>query len=296
MPGKLILLGQYPPTVVLDPGQNLLEALLALDQRGVRHAVVVDSDGRLQGILSIRRILSFIERRLASGGVYEGLKQTRVADVMWHNPPRVVLGEFGIEDVIYILSRLNVGAITVVDKDERVLGIISEKHITGIMALAEIHVAVHEVMTKPAKSLSTGSKLREAIELMAIHRHRHIPIVGDGGRVAAMLTARDVLDYIALETTLDKLAEGLDEEVFNTPVTHVATGAPATVEPEADVSKALRLMRKRGISGLPVVNRDGELEGIITERDIVIKMPKLVGTELFYDYARSRLYVARVVF
>lgn len=295
MPGKLVLLGQYPPTVVLDPRQSLLEALLALDQRGVRHAVVVDDEGRLQGVLSIRRILSFIHRRAVSGNVYQGLQETTVADVMWRNPPRVVVGEFGIDDVVYILSKLNVGAITVVDKDERVLGIISEKHITGIMALVDIHVAVHEVMTKPARSLREGAKLRDAIELMAIHRYRHIPIVDDRDRVVALLTARDVLDYIALENTLSKLKEGLDSEVLDTVVTQVAAGSPATIEPEADVGRALRLMRKRGISGLPVVGRENILEGIITERDIVVKMPKLVGTEIFYDYARSRLYVARVI-
>ncbi|KSW12389.1 hypothetical protein CF15_06575 [Pyrodictium occultum] len=296
MPRRLVLLGQYPPTVVLEPGQSLLEALLALDQRGVRHGVVVDNEGRLQGILSIRRILSLIDRRLGQGeSVYKGLEESRVEELMWRNPPRVILGEYGIEDVIYIMSRLNVGAVTVVDRDERVLGIVSEKHITGIMAMTSINVAVHEIMTSPAESLGRDARLREALSIMASHRYRHVPLVDEEGRVEEMVTARDIIGYVALEPTLEKLREGRDSEVFNIPASSIATGAPATVEPDVDVSRALRAMKKMGISGLAVVDQEGRLQGIVTERDAVIKLPKVVGTEIFYDQARSRLYVARIV-
>ncbi len=294
MQARLVLLGHYPPPVVLEPQQSLLEAMLALDQRGVRHALVVDQEGRLQGILSVRRLLGAIRRGYEEGSIYKRLSETRVGDIMWKDPPKVIIGEFGVEDVVYIMSRLNIGAVAVVDKENRVLGIISEKHIAGIMALGEIHVAVHEVMTSPVHSVGSEARIIDAITVMDKYRHRHVPVVNKEGKLEAMITARDVLDYLAVEENMKKL------EKSNSPVedrvTKIAVASPACTCPEDDVGHALRLMRRRGISALPVVDKKGKLEGLISERDVVTKLPKLMGIEMFYDYARARLYVARVVF
>ncbi len=294
MQRRLVLLGHYPPPVVLEPQQSLLEALVALDQRGVRHGLVVDGEGRLEGVLSIRRLLSVVRRGFREGDVYGRLSGLRVGDVMLRNPPRVVVGEFGVEDVVYIMSKLNVGAVAVVDAGERLLGVISEKHVAGLMALAELNIAVHEVMTRPVHTVARGARVIDAVEVMDEHRHRHVPVVGEGGRLEAMVTARDVVAHIALEESLEKLRRG-SLEPLEEPVERVAVGEPACVSPEEDLSRALRLMRRRGISGLPVVEDDGRVVGLVSERDIVTRLPKLVGVEMFYDTARARLYVARVV-
>jgi len=292
---RLILLGQYPPSVVLEPSQSLVEAMLALDQRGVRHGLVADEDGRLVGILSIRRILGAIRRGYEEGGIYRKLSQTRVEDIMWRSPPKVIVGEFGVEDVVYIMSRLNIGAVAVVDGDDRLLGVISEKHIAGITALSDIHVAVHEVMTRPVHTVGPTATIVDAIRVMDEHRHRHVPMVDEEDKLAAMITARDVLDYLAVEENLARLRGG-DDSVVEEPATKIAVGEPAHATPEEDVGRALRRMRRRGISALPVVTAEKKVEGLISERDVVTKLPKLVGIEMFYDYAKARLYIARVVF
>ncbi len=43
---------------------------------------------------------------------------------------------------------------------------------------------------------------------------------------------------------------------------------PITIEPDAKVSSALSLMKKHGISGIPVVANDKKLKGILTNRDV----------------------------
>ena len=295
MDAQLILIGHYPPPVTLEVGQTLLEAMMALDQRGVRHGVVVDPEGRLAGMLSIRRLLSAIVAGYRDGGVYRFLSSTRVEELMWKNPPHVVVGKFDIEDVIYIMSKLNIGAVVVVSEDKHVLGIISEKHIAGIMALGKLHVAVHEIMTKPVRSVRPETPLLEVVELMDKHRYRHAPVTDEEGRLLAMVTARDVLGYLATERVLDKLREGRDEEILEaTQASAVAVGNPATATPGMDVGDALRVMRKRGISALPVVE-DEKVVGLISERDIVTRLPRLIGIEMFYDQVRSKLYVARIL-
>lgn len=43
---------------------------------------------------------------------------------------------------------------------------------------------------------------------------------------------------------------------------------PITVTPETTIRQVIELMRAKNISGVPVVNRDGRLEGIVTNRDL----------------------------
>src|SRR6201987_229523 len=43
---------------------------------------------------------------------------------------------------------------------------------------------------------------------------------------------------------------------------------PVTIEPGATLADALTLMKEHGISGVPVVERNGKLVGILTNRDV----------------------------
>jgi CBS domain-containing protein len=48
------------------------------------------------------------------------------------------------------------------------------------------------------------------------------------------------------------------------------TADPVTVAPDASVEEVVRLMREHELPGLPVVDADGALLGIVTESDLVI--------------------------
>jgi CBS domain-containing protein len=48
------------------------------------------------------------------------------------------------------------------------------------------------------------------------------------------------------------------------------TADPITVAPDASVEEVVRLMRGHELPGLPVVDGDGRLLGIVTESDLVI--------------------------
>jgi CBS domain-containing protein len=54
-------------------------------------------------------------------------------------------------------------------------------------------------------------------------------------------------------------------------VTDVMTTSVATVGPEATLKQVAELMADRGISGVPVVDGDGNVLGVVSEADIVVK-------------------------
>lgn len=55
---------------------------------------------------------------------------------------------------------------------------------------------------------------------------------------------------------------------MNTCVRDVMTKTPITIDPEAPLGTAAAVMREREIRHLPVVDKDGRLVGMITDRDL----------------------------
>lgn len=51
------------------------------------------------------------------------------------------------------------------------------------------------------------------------------------------------------------------------------TLTPVTITPNVSVTEALRLMTERKIRRLPVVDRDGKLVGIVSDRDLLLASP-----------------------
>lgn len=51
-------------------------------------------------------------------------------------------------------------------------------------------------------------------------------------------------------------------------VRELMTATPMTIDPEAPVETAAAVMRERGLRHLPVVDREGRLIGMLTDRDL----------------------------
>lgn len=56
---------------------------------------------------------------------------------------------------------------------------------------------------------------------------------------------------------------------MNKTVADVMTPTPMTVKPETALKEAIAILAKNKISGLPVVNENGELVGVISESDLM---------------------------
>ncbi|HTX91359.1 MAG TPA: CBS and ACT domain-containing protein [Anaerolineales bacterium] len=70
-----------------------------------------------------------------------------------------------------------------------------------------------------------------------------------------------------------------------------------TVRPETSMPEALDLMRKEHIRRLPVVNKKGELVGIVTEADLLKASPSEATSLSIYEvtYLLSKLTVDRIM-
>jgi CBS-domain-containing membrane protein len=126
---------------------------------------------------------------------------------------------------------------------------------------------VKEVMTPNATAIWITESLADAAKEMWEHDCGVLPIIKDGRRVVGIITDRDICMATAVR---DKNPSSISvEEVMNATVYAAA--------PEEDLEQALKTMREHKVRRLPVLNSEGELEGILSMNDIVLKVKETNG-------------------
>ena len=118
---------------------------------------------------------------------------------------------------------------------------------------------VQDIMTTDVATDTPDSTLEEIASMMKEEDTGAIPIVDDD-ELVGIVTDRDIV--------LRCIAEGRDATETN--VEDILSEDPVTIEPDADVEEAARIMSQRQIRRLPVV-LDGELVGVISLGDIAVK-------------------------
>jgi acetoin utilization protein AcuB len=125
--------------------------------------------------------------------------------------------------------------------------------------------SVRDFMTRNPVTLGEKARLREAVELVMVRRIRHIPVLDGEGRLAGIVTDRDVKR--SLPSPLSAIASEEYESILDeTEVARVMTREPLTIEADAKVGEAVELLLNAKVGGLPVIE-SGRLVGIFTERD-----------------------------
>ncbi len=101
--------------------------------------------------------------------------------------------------------------------------------------------------------------------LMDWQRIRHVLVEDEAHRLVGIVSHRSLLRYLVRTPIADPASQAAAREV---PVHEVMVRDVVTVTPETPTHDAIRLMREKGVGALPVL-RDGQLVGLITERDFV---------------------------
>ncbi len=126
---------------------------------------------------------------------------------------------------------------------------------------------VKDVMSHDLITLSEDESLDLVEQVMRLGRIRHLPVTR-GEALVGLITHRDLL-----RASISALADIDDSErqeiLSGVKVREIMNTEVRSVDPETPLSQAAALLLEHRYGCLPVVNRRGQLVGIVTEADFL---------------------------
>jgi len=107
-------------------------------------------------------------------------------------------------------------------------------------------------------TLPAGATIAEAVELLNSRRIGAVVVTGDKGRVAGILSERDIVRHLGTDW----------QSLAGRTVSEVMTKDVVTMSRRASVAEVMERMTERRIRHLPIVD-NGELVGIVSIGDVV---------------------------
>nr|WP_257585815.1 MULTISPECIES: CBS domain-containing protein [unclassified Streptomyces] len=123
-----------------------------------------------------------------------------------------------------------------------------------------IHSTIGEVMTDDVVTVSETTPSTDVARLLDRHGISGLPVIDRDDKVLGVVSASDLVRERAA-----RWPDGADAS----PVREVMSTPAVTVHPEQRVPDAARLMERRGVERLPVVDEEDRLIGIVTRRDLL---------------------------
>lgn len=126
---------------------------------------------------------------------------------------------------------------------------------------------VQEWMSTDVITITTETTLPEAHQIMTNEEIRRLPVVDKDGHLVGIVTIGDIRSAEPSPATSLSIWE-MNYLLTNLKIEKIMTRNPKTIRADATIGEAARMMLEYRVSGLPVVDADHRVVGIITESDI----------------------------
>jgi len=126
---------------------------------------------------------------------------------------------------------------------------------------------VQDWMNSDVETVTPEMNLPEAYQIMVAAKVRRLPVVDRSGNLVGIITLGDMRAAQPSPAT----SLGIWERNYllsNLTVERIMTENPVTIRPAQSIGEAAETMLEKRVSGLPVVDDQGTICGIITESDI----------------------------
>lgn len=267
--------------ITIPPTSTIMSAVKTMITYSFRRLPVADpGTKRLEGIITGMDIVNFF-----GGGEKHGIVKERydgnflvaineeVREIMERN---VIAADFtsSFEDVLELLLENRVGGMPIVDREGRVVGILTERDVLHYLSSHKnFDGVVSDYMTRGVITAEPDTTIREAMKIMVEKGIRRLPVIKDG-ILMGLLTSTTLLQYFASGEAFKLLITGDVAEIIDKPVKVILSNEkvlqyrePLTFPPHASISQIVERMVETN-HGAALIVDDG-LVGIVTERDLV---------------------------
>ncbi len=127
-------------------------------------------------------------------------------------------------------------------------------------------MTVRDWMSSPVVTVGPKTFINTANQLMENHRIRRL-LVAENDKLLGIVTKGDVREAKPSDATTLSIWE-LHYLLAQLTVEKIMSKDVATITEDQSIGDAAQIMLEKKVSGLPVLNKEGKLVGIITESDI----------------------------
>lgn len=274
------------PVFELAPGEMFpLSAILAKRGAGSRYRAIGD-------VFCLAFPAALVERLAAESPPFQDFCTRRLAHLLDLSRERVqaeyassVTGERGfgtalaallrelpvsvapatpLREALETMEAKRIGSLPVVDPDGHPLGIFTRQDVIGRIVLPgrPLDTPIAEVMTHPVITLGTGATAGDAASLMARHGIRHVVVTDERGRMAGVLSERDL--FALKRQSVRELASAIRR----------APDLPALVQAAADIRALSHALVAQGLASGPLTRMIANLNDVLTERVLELSAPR----------------------
>ncbi|MDA8402655.1 MAG: DUF190 domain-containing protein [Desulfobacteraceae bacterium] len=217
-------------------------------------------------------------------------RQIKVRDAMTAEPKSVSVSCPLVDAARILLSSIFTG-LPVVDEKNRPKGVVTQGDLIsrgglplrlGLLAESDpgrLETALSglssqtagDVMTTPAVTISEDRQLSEAVDVMLAKGVKRLPVVDKSGRLCGMISRLDIFRTVMREAPDWKSFQAQKVEVEHLKnVGDILRRDTQTVSPGTSIDDVIRIIDQNDIQRVAVVDNDGKLMGVISDRDLLV--------------------------
>lgn len=266
---KIHNMGEYSsPVITIHPESSIFEALLQMQTNFVKH-IVVSVKNIPVGIVTERDINKF----LGEDKTAHAIDEIPIKHVMQKNIITITDGtEDHFDQCAARMETFKIGSVILVNDNGELIGIVSRTDLTKSYAnVFGGKYLVKNFMNKKVVTCRKSDSLKFALSLMNKNQVSRLVVTDENGYPVGLISTNTLLthsDYFTKGNTRSRdYLLPIDGEKLT--VDDLLTEELLTINEEEDLAIAANKMIKNKVGGIPVVDANHNLVGIVSKTDVV---------------------------
>jgi acetoin utilization protein AcuB len=140
------------------------------------------------------------------------------------------------------------------------------------------NMLVKDIMSSPAVTISPETPFQDALKLMRQKRFRRLPVVNRSSELIGIVSERDLL-YATPSPVSSLSVWELHYLLSQMQVQNMMTKDVMSTTPDTPIEDAAEILAIHKIGGMPVVDENNYVLGVITETDIFNAFVEMMATQ-----------------
>ena len=112
--------------------------------------------------------------------------------------PVTFLADNRVSDAVTVMAEKNYGSVIIVDKQEKVIGVVTERDIVKKLVNAGLstkNTPLEKIMTKNPRVANENDNVLDWLRIMSNDRFRRLPVVDENNKIKVIFTQGDFVSY-----------------------------------------------------------------------------------------------------